>query len=88
MDELFFSYYGKDIIVTDYRPSVGYFCRDFDCFERIFLSMQCPANGIFWSANGLTDRQIFKLFKRKGLHKCVRNYRHMQAVELPAGLQA
>ena len=71
------------IIVYDSRPLHGFFCLDFDFFERVVLSMQCPRSGVFWYSQKLSDKALFYLFKRKGLHKCVVHSQDLPVAGLP-----
>lgn len=55
--------------------------RDFDRFADFVRSPYCFPRGVAWVSN-LSDVHMFKLFKKKGLQRCVKSYRLLQAEEL------
>lgn len=57
------------------------FERDFDRFADLCKGPYCFPKGLSWETN-LDDILTFKLFKKKGLNRCVKNYQLRQVVPL------
>lgn len=55
--------------------------RNFDNFSDMVYSPYCFPRGVAWESN-LNDVLLFKLFKKKGLQRCVKSYRRLQVEEL------
>ena len=79
-----FTWFGDKIFVSP--CSVGFgsesvFISDFDRFAEICKGPYCFPKGVSWETN-LTDILTFKLFKKKGLNRCVKSYHLAQVAEL------
>lgn len=75
---------GRYIYVCPCSVSFGcnaVFERDFDKFSDVVKGPYCFPSGYAWETN-LSDVLTFKLFKLKGIAKCVRSYQKALAVEL------
>lgn len=76
-------YGGRYIYVCPCSSSFGrsaVFERDFDKFSDVVKGPFCFPGGYAWETN-LSDVLTFKLFKLKGIAKCVRSYRLAQVIE-------
>lgn len=75
---------GSVIYVCPVTASFGrdaVFEVDFDRFSAIVKGPYCFPRGLAWETN-LSDILTFKLFKRKGLARCVKSYHLAQVAEL------
>lgn len=57
------------------------FEADFDVFSNVVKGPYCFPCGYAWETN-LSDILTFKLFKKKGLNRCVKSYRVALVAEL------
>lgn len=80
-----FSWFGTDFIYVCPVPvpfgNQGLKVVDFDRFSDIVKSPYTFPKGVFWETN-LNDVLTFKLFKKKGLNRCVKSYHRALAGQL------
>ena len=79
-----FSWFGGYVYVSPCSVlfgTQGNYIRDFDTFANIVKGPYKFPRGVFWETN-LDDVLTFKLFKKEGLNRCVKDYHLAQIVPL------